>query len=125
MPHVTSSSAGSFRLHGVEFHSYVNSSAGAAQLAAWRSEFAPNTTGQAHRMTHEEVLYLLAGRLEVEVDDERFTAETGDAVLVPPGALFRVSNSAAEPATAWVTTSVGMAATMEAEGQRVTPPWAQ
>lgn len=125
MPHLTSASARSFHVHGVDFHSYVSSAAGAAQLGAWRAEFAPGTPGQAHRMTHEEVLYLLQGSLEVEVDAAQFTARAGDVVLVPAGALFRVGNSSDDLASAWVTTSLGMAATMEADGQRLTPPWAQ
>lgn len=125
MPHLTSSHTRTFHAHGVDFHSYVSSASGAAQLGAWRAEFAAHTPGQAHRMTHEEVLYLLDGSLEVEVDAERFVAVAGDAVLVPAGASFRVTNSADAPAAAWVTTPLGMAATMELDGQRLRPPWAQ
>jgi quercetin dioxygenase-like cupin family protein len=125
MPHLTSSSVRTFNVHGVDFHSYVTSAAGAAQLGAWRAEFPPDTTGLAHRMTHEEILYLLKGNLEVEVDDEKFTAQAGDAVLVPAEALFRLSNGTDEPAAAWVTTSLGMTATMDSDGQRLAPPWAQ
>jgi len=125
MPHLTSSSARSFHVHGVDFRSYVTTAAGAAQLGAWRAEFPPRTIGHAHRMTCEEVLYLLKGHLEVEVDAEQFTAHAGDAVLVPAQALFRVSNSTDEPAAAWVTTSLGMTAIMDSDGQRLAPPWAQ
>jgi len=125
MTHLTRSSVRTFHIHGVDFHSYANGAAGATQLGAWRAEFAPRTPGQAHRMTHEEVLYLLDGNLDIEIDDEHFTAEAGDAVLVPARARFRVSNNTDEPAAAWVTTPLGMAATMESNGERMTPPWAQ
>lgn len=125
MPHLTRSSARTFHVHEVAFHSYASSATGAAQLGAWRAEFAPRTPGRAHRMTDEEVLYVLEGSLEIEVDMEHFSANAGDAILVPAGARLRVSNSAEEPAAAWVTTSLGMAATMESDGQRLTPPWAQ
>lgn len=125
MPHLARSSVRTFNVHGVDFHSYASSATGATQLGAWRAEFAPRTPGQAHRMTHEEVLYLLDGKLDIEIDDEHFTAEAGDAVLVPARARLRVSNNTDELAAAWVTTSLGMAATMDSNGEQITPPWAQ
>ena len=76
-------------------------------------------------MSEEEVLYVLAGQLAVEVADDHFTAEAGDAVLVPAGARFRVSNDTDQPAQAWVTTSIGMTAALCAGGEQLTPPWAQ
>ena len=125
MPHLIRSTLRTFHVHGVGFYSYASSATGATQLGAWRAEFSPRTPGQAHRMTHEEVLYLLDGILDIELDDEHFTAEAGDAVLVPARALFRVSNNTDQPAAAWVTTPLGMAAVMESNGEQITPPWAQ
>lgn len=123
MPHLTSTRT--FAMHGVQFHSYASSAFGSARLAAWRAEFAPRTPGQPHRMSHEEVLHVLSGTLQVEVEHDRFTARAGDGVLVPANALFRVSNDADDPAEVWVTTELGMTATMEADGTAVQPPWAQ
>ena len=49
----------------------------------------------------------------------------GDAVLVPAGTRFRVSNNGDDPAQAWVTTTLGMNAVLGDGDQRVAPPWAQ
>ncbi|MFT4199878.1 cupin domain-containing protein [Gordonia sp. (in: high G+C Gram-positive bacteria)] len=124
MTHLTTANARSFDLHGVTFHSFAASHSGATRMAAWRADFPPHTPGTAHSMTDEEVLHVLDGRLDVEVDDERFTVEPGDAVLVPTGARFRVSNNSDQPARAWVATPLGMNAVM-GDGQHVAPPWAQ
>lgn len=125
MPHLTARAAPSFAIHGVDFTSYASSASRAQELAAWRADFAAHTPGQPHRMDREEVMLVLAGQLDVEVGEEHFLAVVGEAVLIPAGALFRVSNLTDEPASAWVTTSLGMSAQMEATGERLSPPWAQ
>jgi len=125
MPYLPSADASVFQLHGVTFNSFVSTATGASRLASWRADFAPSTPGQAHTMTEEEVLYVVSGQLDVEVDSEQFTARAGDAVLVPAGALFRIGNSTDAPAHAWVTSLLGMRAALHPDGERITPPWAQ
>lgn len=125
MPHLTADSARSFDLHGVTFHSFAASASGATRLAAWRADVAPGTPGQAHTMTEEETLYVLAGTLAVRIDDEEFEANAGDAVLVPAGSRFSLSNTTDEPARLWVNTLLGMKARMDANGDLIAPPWAQ
>lgn len=125
MVHLSGPVVRSHHLHGVRFDSYASSATGAARLAGWRTSFPPSTPGQAHTMSEEEVLYVLSGRLDIEIGDERFTAEAGDAALVRAGALFRVSNLGEVEASAWVTSVIGMSVTMHAGGQAIAPPWAQ
>lgn len=125
MNHLVAHRARTFQIHGVDFHSFAASHTGSRSLAAWRADFAPRTPGQPHSMSEEEVLYVLEGRLDVEVDDDAFTACAGDAVLVPAGATFRVSNNEDSTARAWVTTVPGMRATMAEGGEVLSPPWAQ
>lgn len=125
MAHLTQDTAVAHQLHGVTFHSFAASRTGATSIAAWRADFPPHTPGTTHSMTTEEVLHVLRGALDVEVGDDGFTACAGDAVLVPSGTRFRVSNNGDEPAQAWVTTPLGMNAVMGDEDQRVAPPWAQ
>ncbi|HEY1918112.1 MAG TPA: cupin domain-containing protein [Streptosporangiaceae bacterium] len=115
-------------LHGSRFASYVSPERGSRELCAWRLEVAPGTHGVRHTVNREEVLLMLGGTLQVTVDtsaDGTGTAEKagpGDVIVVPAGASFQVDNPGDEPATAWVTTSVGLQATM-ADGSRVSPPW--
>lgn len=125
MAHLPVDSARVFQMHGVTFNSFAAGPSGARTLAAWRADFAPNTPGRAHTMSAEEVLYVLRGALDIEIDAESFTARAGDCVLVPEGALFRVTNAAAEPASAWVTSLLGMTAAMQPGGDRIAPPWAR
>lgn len=125
MPLLAQAAAVAFDLHGVRFHSFAASASGATNLAAWRADFPPHSPGTAHTMTEEEVLHVLSGSLDVELDDDRFTARTGDAVLIPAGTLFRISNTADEPASAWVATALGMRAEIADGGPELAPPWAQ
>lgn len=125
MTYLPDEKARAFEMHGVTFNSFAAGATGARTLAAWRADFSANTPGQAHTMTAEEVLYVLDGALDIEIDDESFTARAGDCVLVPQGALLRVTNSTPEPASAWVTSLIGMKVAMQAGGDRIAPPWAQ
>jgi mannose-6-phosphate isomerase-like protein (cupin superfamily) len=122
MPIVREADAVPHRLHGSTFHSFAAPATGATELCAWRLEVAPGTEGVAHRVSHEEVLLLLSGVLTVTLDDVAARVTPGEAVVVPAGSRFRVDNTSAEPATAWVTTSVGLRATM-ADGSTISPPW--
>ncbi len=122
MPIVRESDAVPHRLHGATFHSFAAPAGGSRELCAWRLEVAPGTEGTAHRVSREEVLLVLGGVLTVTLDDVTTRVAAGEVVLVPAGARFRVDNLAAGPATAWVTTSVGLEATM-ADGTTISPPW--
>ncbi|MFT4088414.1 MAG: cupin domain-containing protein [Gordonia sp. (in: high G+C Gram-positive bacteria)] len=125
MPLLTAASATTYELHGVRFHSFAASPSGATSLAAWRADFPPHSVGAAHSLTAEEVLHVLSGSLEVQIDDDEFTARAGDAVLVPAGSRFRVSNADDVPASAWVATTLGMKAEIAEGGLQIAPPWAQ
>lgn len=124
MTHITEQDTRSFDTHGVTFTSFVSSATGAASLGAWRADFAPQTPGLAHSMDEEEVLHVLSGRLDIEIDDDAFVVGQGETVFVPAGARFRVSNATAASARAWVVTRLGMTATMEG-GETLCPPWAR
>lgn len=124
MPYLPNVAARTFTTHGVVFNSFASSATGAQRLGAWRADFSPQTPGLTHTMTEEEVLHVLEGELDIEIAEEAFTAGVGDAVLVPMGEQFRVSNSTDQPARAWVVTSLGMNAEM-LSGESLSPPWVQ
>ncbi len=118
----TTDAAQEFTVHGVTFRSYSRTDTGAAELAAWEATVPPRTPGVAHEVSREEVLRVLAGRVEVQIDGVTAAAGPGDAVVVPPGAVFRMSNLADEAARLWVVTSLGLTASVD--GQVMRPPWA-
>lgn len=125
MPLIRSTEARTHTMHGVTFTAHATTVTGAEQLAGWSARFEPHTPGRPHRMSQEEILRIMDGSLAVTIDDEAFTAEAGDCVVVPAGASFCVSNLSDSPATAWVVTTLGMTATMTEGGATISPPWAQ
>ena len=123
MPVIRSADAVVHDLHGSRFTSFANPAGGSRELCAWRLEVAGGTIGVPHRVTREEVLFVLSGELRVPLDDHPLQlAAAGDAIVVPAGSRFGVDNPSAEPATAWVTTSVGLEAVL-ADGTWISPPW--
>ncbi len=108
-------------MHGSVFTSFIAPSTGSEQLCAWQLDVPPNAAGVPHRVSHEEVLLILAGELVTHVDDVPVTARAGDAVCVPAGARFCVDGGPSG-ASAWVVTRVGLTATTS-DGTRIVPPW--
>ena len=110
-----------FQLHGSTFTSYVAPASGSTELCAWRLDVAPGSIGVPHRVSREEVVLVTAGELEVDIDGSVRSVATGEVVLVPAGVWFAVSGGP-DGASAWVTTSVGLTATLR-DGETITPPW--
>jgi quercetin dioxygenase-like cupin family protein len=110
------------QMHGTSFTSYAAPVRGSKELCAWRIEMPAGTEGVPHHVSREEVLYVLSGTLHVTVGDQSEEATAGDVILVPAGSRFGVDNRADEPATAWVTTSVGFAGILP-DGSWIAPPW--
>ncbi|MFI9153458.1 cupin domain-containing protein [Streptomyces sp. NPDC053367] len=123
MPVIRSSDAVTHEIHGARFVSYATPLSGSKELCAWRGEIPAGTKAPAHTVNREEILHLLIGELLITLDGvtERLTA--GDTVIINPGATLSVENPTAHTALTWVTTSVGLEATM-ADGSVITPPWA-
>jgi len=109
-------------MHGTSFTSYVTPVRGSKELCAWRIEIPGGTEGAPHHVTREEVLFVLSGTIRATVDDQPEDAAAGDVILVPAGSRFSAVNLSDEPATAWVTTSVGFAGVLP-DGSWITPPW--
>lgn len=122
MPIIRETDAVVHHLHDSVFHSFAAPASGSKELCAWRLEVAGGTPGLPHRVSHEEVLMLLSGSLTVTLDGEAAELAPGEAVLVPAGAEFSVANRTADPAAAWVTTTVGLEATLP-DGSTIAPPW--
>jgi quercetin dioxygenase-like cupin family protein len=136
MPVVQASDAVVHELHGSVFTSYAAPARGSRELCAWRLEVPPGSRGVPHTVSKEEILLVLSGALRVTLGSAQSPADAvpadavpadavpGDAVLVPAGTMLQVDNPGPEPATAWVTTSVGLEATI-ADGSAIRPPWTQ
>jgi quercetin dioxygenase-like cupin family protein len=122
MPVLREQDAVQHRLHGATFNSFVAPSSGSSELCAWRLEVAAGTTGVPHRVNREEVLLVLTGELTATINGAAAALRAGEVAFVPAGALFGLDNVSDAPATAWVTTSIGLEATL-ADGSLISPPW--
>jgi mannose-6-phosphate isomerase-like protein (cupin superfamily) len=123
MPVIHAGEAVVHEMHGTSFTSYAAPARGSQELCAWRVEIPGRTEGVAHRVSREEVLYVLSGTMRAVLDDQAAEATAGDVVRVPAGSEFRADNPAAEPVTAWVTAGAGLTAVLP-DGSRIAPPWA-
>jgi mannose-6-phosphate isomerase-like protein (cupin superfamily) len=133
MPVVHAGEAVVHELHGSVFTSYAAPASGSAELCAWRLDVPAGSTGVPHVVSKEEILFVLSGALRVTLSGgpgqrpdgtagQPASVVAGDAVLVPAGATFGVDNPGDQPASAWVTTSVGLEALLPG-GSRISPPW--
>jgi quercetin dioxygenase-like cupin family protein len=122
MPVIHADEAVVHQLHGTSFTAYAAPTRGSTELCAWRIAVPARTEGVPHRVSREEVLYVLSGTLRATVNDQREQAAAGDVILVPAGSLFAVGNLGDEPATAWVTTTVGFRGVLP-DGSWIAPPW--
>ncbi|MFF4273803.1 cupin domain-containing protein [Streptomyces sp. NPDC001536] len=123
MPVVRSSEAVTHEIHGARFVSYATPLSGSKELCAWRGEIPAGTKAPAHTVNREEIFHLLDGELLITLDDETHRIAAGDTLIINPGATLSVENPTDRTAISWVTTSIGLEATL-ADGTVITPPWA-
>lgn len=109
-------------LNGTRFVSYVCPSRGSTQLCAWRVELPPATQGMPHRVSHEEVLLVLDGCADAELDGVRSRLDPGDVLVIPAGARISLGTSPDSAMSAWLTTSVGLQAELP-DGTMLAPAW--
>lgn len=122
MPFIRAADAVVHELHGVRFVSYAAGALGSTELCAWRGEVPAGTEGLPHTISREEVFLLLSGSLRLTIDGESQLLSPGDAAVAPAGTRLDVTNPTTEPATMWVTTSLGLEAELP-DGSRISPPW--
>ncbi|WP_329180266.1 cupin domain-containing protein [Streptomyces sp. NBC_01477] len=123
MPFITANEAVVHDMHGVRFVSYAASALGSRELCAWRGEVPAGSSGPPHTISREEVFLVLSGSLELTIDGSTRLLGAGDVAIAPAGATLGVANPTEEPAGMWVTTSVGLTATLP-DGSLISPPWA-
>ncbi|HUR23327.1 MAG TPA: cupin domain-containing protein [Acidimicrobiales bacterium] len=111
-------------LGGTRFTSLATPALGATDTAVWTVEILPGTPATPHSLTREEVFVVLEGTASVRIAGAADEAGAGDAIVVPAGAMFELSNAGAEPLRMLCCLPVGGQARL-ADGSTFTPPWAQ
>lgn len=111
-------------LGGTRFTSLVTPTRGATDTAVWTVEILPGTPATPHSLTREEVFVVLDGTAGVRIAGVGEEAGAGDAIVVPAGVEFALSNAGAGPLRLVCCLPVGGQARL-ADGSTFTPPWAQ
>lgn len=63
-----------------------------------RVDFAPGASFPRHRHPGEEIIYVIAGTIEYEVDGKPIIVKAGDVLFVPDGVVHAARNVGAGPA---------------------------
>ncbi len=112
-----------FELPGLTVRGLASPRRGARETSVWRIALAPGTPGTPHAVTREEVFVATAGTALVTLAGGTSELRAGDALVVPAGVPFSLSNPAGEPFEAIVSFPVGGQAVV-GDGT-FTPPWAE
>lgn len=124
MPVLNAPAVPTHDLGGARFTSLATPSRGATDTAVWKVEILPGTPATPHALTREEVFVVLEGKASVWIAGNDGRADPGDAIVVPAGAEFELTNAGAEPLRLLCCLPVGGRARL-ADGSTFTPPWAQ
>lgn len=109
---------------GARFTSLATPLRGAVDTAVWLVEITPGTPATPHSLTREEVFVVLEGIASVSIDGDEETASAPDAIVVPAGASFELSNGGTGPLRLLCCMPVGGQARL-GDGTVFTPPWAE
>jgi mannose-6-phosphate isomerase-like protein (cupin superfamily) len=124
MPVVTAPAAPTHEMGGTRFTSLATPSRGATDTSVWKVEILPGTPATPHSLTREEVFVVLEGAASVRIAGDSGQAGAGDAIVVPAGADFELTNAGPGPLRLLCCLPVGGQARL-ADGSTFTPPWAE
>jgi quercetin dioxygenase-like cupin family protein len=119
---IKSESAPAFEIPGLSVIGLAAPSRGASETCVWRITLPPGTPATPHAISREEIFVALSGEARIELDGRSQALAPGDALVVPAGETFALSNPGAEPFTALAVVPVGGQAVLPG-GERFCPPW--
>jgi quercetin dioxygenase-like cupin family protein len=96
---------------------------GNAGHAMWRVDMSAGAQGPLHVVDAEQIWAVLEGDATVELDGESFAVRPGDAVVMPAGAVRRISAGAEHGFAAVVSAPAGAHAWVSGGTDKVVPPW--
>lgn len=102
----------------------VTAARGASETSVIRQRQAPGGANPAHYHDREEVMLLLAGRVNVTLEDETLELSQGDTLIVPPRTEHRIENTGDAPAE-WLLFAPAGVRFFHASGEEANPPWAR
>ncbi len=99
-------------------------SQGSTEVSTWRVEFGADTATPVHIIDREQVWMPLSGEFEVVVEGKTEQAKSGQAVVVPAGAVRQIK-AVGGPAEALVAMVVGGKAMMPGSEDKIPLSWAE
>jgi quercetin dioxygenase-like cupin family protein len=102
----------------------ATASRGAAEVSVIRQRQQPGGFNPSHTHDREEVLVLLAGTLDVTVNDKCQTLQTGAAIVVPARAEHQLRN-AGDDVAEWLLIAPAGYRFYHASGEEATPAWSR
>ena len=123
MPHIPFSRAPQFSVPNVTFTGRASPQRGSTDNSVWHVTISPSSPGLPHQLTREEIIVAISGQAKAEIGGKQYLLEAGDAIVVPPGQDFTLSNDSKTAFTAIAVLPVGGQAVIAGE-QPFTPPWA-
>jgi quercetin dioxygenase-like cupin family protein len=122
MPLIKASTAPAFEIPGLKVLGLAAPSRGCSETCVWHITIPPGTPGTPHALDREEIFVALAGQARVELDGQDSVLAPGDALVVPAGRSFSLSNPGPEPFLALAVLPVGGRAVLP-DGACFSPPW--
>ena len=113
-----------FETPNATMRTYASAELTGSDVAVWAVEMAPGAAGPLHSADREQVLVVVAGRLDATIEGSEQTLEPGGSAILPAGVERRLVNASDEPLTMLVCSRPGGQAT--GAGKDPVPiPWAQ
>ncbi|MCC6998358.1 MAG: cupin domain-containing protein [Deltaproteobacteria bacterium] len=125
MPIIRSATAPRFALPGLAVTGLAAPSRGARESSVWRLALAAGAPGAPHSVDREEIFVALSGRAIATLAGESHELAAGDALIVPAGETFALSNPGPEPFEAIALAPCGVRARMAGGGEAFCPPWTE
>jgi quercetin dioxygenase-like cupin family protein len=97
---------------------------GSTELSTWRVHLDAEAATPVHIIDHEQVWMPISGAFEVTVDGSTEKLASGQASIIPGGAVRQVQASGG-PAEALVAMVVGGKAMMPGKDDKIPLPWAE
>lgn len=98
---------------------------GLRQLEVWMQTIAPGAGTPVHAHDCEEVIVVLRGAGELELEGKVETFGPGSTIIVPRGAVHRITNTGRDEMLAVAALAASPVTVTTAEGERMHLPWDQ
>ncbi len=105
-------------------YTYASRHVTGSELAVWRVEMEPGAAGPVHAVDVEQILVVLEGVLELDVDGTTTDLGPHGSKVLPADVQRRLTNNSPGSAVAIVCSRSGARAST-AERRNVTIPWAE